>query len=345
MKLHPLSNGRHYGWSALRSVFDFFFPYKKWHDETYWKWNWNKGRFEEWRTGIIRAEMAVQWNCVQGVTGEDFYTFRAFVMHNLYKIWNRVKILKYIEIAVEQMVLAPGIVVPAGIHFAIAFDATAKTSGTGTSVSYAHTITGSNTWAVIDFYNDSLNGARTFSVPKFNGVATTQVGVTNQTGVNGQIDVEHIIGPTTGNVTATQSTSGYFGACSVSYSGVKQTSPVSGTVTQNTGTASTESIALTVPTNGWAIAVNSEGKNGTPTAGANTTDRAGAVAQCNGSIYDSNAIASPSWTLNFSSVGSTWGWADIGFAISPVAAVVVAMEWAQPTSQPTSHWNQSNVSV
>lgn len=59
--LHPISNGNHYGWSGLRSLFDFFFPYMN--------------------VGIRKEMESTSWG------RRDFYTFRAFARFYLAQPW------------------------------------------------------------------------------------------------------------------------------------------------------------------------------------------------------------------------------------------------------------------
>ena len=213
---------------------------------------------------------------------------------------------------------------------AIATDATAKSTGSAaTSKTWSHTCAGSDRILIVHGWNNSVNGATTFTGCTYNGVAMTSLGSSYFLAVGGYTEVFYLAGPATGthDIVLSQSASQYVAGISASYTGVKQTSPLSGTVTQNTTVTTNEATTVaTTDDNSWVVAAVAENGGGAQTAGANTVARLVDVALMNGGIYDSNSAVTPAgnYTLNFNGTGVGRTWVDIAFAMAPAGAAVVA---------------------
>lgn len=258
MKLRIGYNGSKYGWGKFRSVLDFFLPYRKWHP---WTEKLVRNRFTGRqervmvRSMIIRREAMTHFIKGRGVVEREFYTFRAFAGHYWYTFLNNLKVLGSIELRVEQLVLAPGITVPVGYHFAIAFDAATNGGGTvGTSQSFAHTVTGSNVALVaVDTGDLSANSDSLTSIA-YNGVNLT-IDIRYGSSNTARWDyIGDLIGPATGsnNVVVTMSASVNIDCVVASYSGVQARDAVGSG--QQTVTSPLTVNVTTVADNSWQVA-------------------------------------------------------------------------------------------
>jgi len=132
----------------------------------------------------------------------------------------------------------------------IAFDfatGTVNTSGSATSVSWDHTVSGSNRALVVFVYNDDATDKVTGVT--YNSVAMTRVGV--QSNASGQTVYGYLLlNPATGTHTvavSASSGSNQLGGISASYTGVKQSGQPDSSNTGGSGsTGSTFSISTTV---------------------------------------------------------------------------------------------------
>lgn len=187
---------------------------------------------------------------------------------------------------------------------AIAFDA--KSTGSinpGTSITFAHTCTGSNLILFV-MVSDNSAGDNVTSVT-YNGVALTRIKYVNPSYI--KTSLWYLINPATGahNVVVSSNTNNAILGISVSYTGAGQTQPnlVSNAVSDSvSGEASMETNINTLTDNSWVILTNNNNA-GTPSA-TNFACRQGNFGW-NGAIgfFDSNAPKTPagnvSETINF----------------------------------------------
>lgn len=189
---------------------------------------------------------------------------------------------------------------------AIALDTTTKSAmTTGTSVTWAHTVTGSNT---IGFAGVQLGGTASDLLTgiTFNGSAMTAAGAGKlQVPLDAYIYLRYIIAPTTGNIVASFSgtaTDAYgYGA---TYTGAAQTGQpdATGTNTDNGGTGVTTSVT-TVADNCWLVGVGATSQN-TATASTNATQRQQGNGGVSGIFVDSNAAQTPAGSKSMAIIRS-----------------------------------------
>lgn len=299
MRLHPLSNGKAYGWGKLRSIFDFFLPVIKYHP-------YKKG--DKKKTQYIRCEAATSVN-QDGKIQRDFYTFRAFAIHYFYEFF--INPFRYFVKNAEEFALQIGVSPQFAMKIgAIAFDAAgnavdARPSG-GTTLTWAHTCTGSNALLLASAYSNNND----FSGATYNSVAMTELARTGAGFLDSQEIVYGKLTPATGanNIVVTFNAGSYVGGNSASYSGVLQSGlPDSSSLYDNTtGDKASVTQATTVVTaNSWLYmgvhATVAGGGASTQSAGAGTTQR-GTGSGFHGQ-FDSNAgvaAGSQSLIVNFS---------------------------------------------
>jgi hypothetical protein len=179
---------------------------------------------------------------------------------------------------------------------AIAYDSSAVSNmNSVTTNSFSHTCTGSNLILFVGV--QFATGTDISGVPTYSGV--NMIPVTNYS-ISGttfnNVYLYYLTSPTTGSNTVSINNTGvanYIYACSASYTGVAQSSPIDvAASTFNTSTSVTKSVTTTV-NNDWLVSYTTAGTStaGTLTAGSNTTQRK------NGSqwnvISDSNAAQTP----------------------------------------------------
>ncbi len=175
---------------------------------------------------------------------------------------------------------------------AIATDAFSNdTTTTGTTLTYAHTCTGTNLilWVGVQTpFADTITGVT------YNAVAMTRAKTEVNNANDTRVYLYYLIGPATGtnNVVVTSSGSVSMGSQAASYTGVAQSGQPDATGSNTTAsddTTLTTSIT-TVANNCWLVgyAENNAGTNNT--AGANTVMRGTAS---NRSIMDSGAAKTP----------------------------------------------------
>lgn len=199
---------------------------------------------------------------------------------------------------------------------AIAYDATSR-SGNGwstntSSLTFSHTITGSNTFLAVGTgtYNTA---ARSVSGVTYNGVACTKANAITATleGVNQDTELWYLDGPATGanNIVVTLSAVTEFAqSIATSYTG-KTSSGIDANATSQDTSGSTASPACNVTvvaSDCWLVSFAYSRRAESPTAGTATTVRnTGASGHAQG---DSNAVVGTgSQTLAFSTaVSGTW---------------------------------------
>lgn len=206
---------------------------------------------------------------------------------------------------------------------AIAFDAQANSAySPATSVTWSHTISGSNKLIVAGAYL----GTSASASATYNGVAMTQIGtgLAMVGGASGQyLRMFYLINPAAGANNCVISSAADIYGMSVSYTGAKQSGqPDSTNQSASASTTSHTVNTTTVDDNSWLVAVC---YGQTATVGAGTTARSAAVA---GVIFmaDSNGAKSPagSYGLNFTQSANFAGM--IVASISPAGAVIVGSD-------------------
>lgn len=165
---------------------------------------------------------------------------------------------------------------------AVAFDATANSSGTGvSSLTYSHTCTGSDRVLIvaITWGDTSITGASITSVT-YNGVALTQY--STRMGGIGLNEVWYLIAPATGannivvtvtNVVPAEAPSSNIVAGSMSFTGVDQTTPLGTAVTAAANSTGPSASVTGVSTNNFifdSLCVGSAGST-QPTITVNGT--------------------------------------------------------------------------
>ena len=155
---------------------------------------------------------------------------------------------------------------------AIAVDATSPDhSVTATSLTFSHTCSGSNRILFVgiigDITTDTVTGVT------YAGVSMTLVGK-NKTTSSRYNYLYYLVAPATGanNVVISQSSSVFIGGASVSYTGVRQDSPIDASTTNLATATSITTSVTTIRDNCWCIEVCGVGNAGL-TVGANTTER------------------------------------------------------------------------
>lgn len=209
------------------------------------------------------------------------------------------------------------------VEAAIALDsANAGASGTGTSLTYAHTTSGSDRILFVGFAVTTQNTDDITGVT-YNGSALTLVDKIKVPDTDNRwVYLYYIVAPSTGanNIVINSTSSTAKTANAVSYTGASQTGVPDSSAT-NTATSGT-TFALTttsVADNSWLVAMLRVGSTGL-VAGANTTLR-GTVSSFS-KMADSNAAVTPagSNSLNFTTDGNSplYGGVVASFAPSVV---------------------------
>lgn len=217
-------------------------------------------------------------------------------------------------------------IVPAKVEAAIAFDASdqAGSAGAATSLTYAHTVSGTNRLMVACAYWGS---SQTLSSITYNGVSTSQVVAPIDNGGGEFYAMNYLIAPDTGtnNVVITLSGSAGIEGASGSYTGTDQTDPIDATRTEVAGVENTtsysEAITSTVD-NTWAVWCTRNYSGVVVSSGTNTALREQVLVNFGVLFADSNAAITPagSRTLNLtSSTASNW-FSDLLVTIIPSAA-------------------------
>jgi hypothetical protein len=207
---------------------------------------------------------------------------------------------------------------------AVAFDAsTDLTQTTATSLTYSHTITGSNPVVV----TGTRVCSSTVSGITWNGVAMSAGATNSAAGGSGCEDtVYYLKAPATGahNTVVSVNASSDIAAATWSYTGADQTTPAGGNNTADVTSANSITLSITTTCdNAWLTAYGDNGGGGYSMA-AGTTRRnplAGGNAKFG---VDSNAAKTPtgSYSLGLTSAG-VQAWSMAGMAICPVGAAVV----------------------
>lgn len=205
---------------------------------------------------------------------------------------------------------------------AIAFDAVSSGStASATSLSVAHTVTGSNTLGMVNI--DTNNAIDILTGATFNGSAMTLAAATSTLGV--QVGYNYYkYAPSTGNVVATFSVASLIGIQTCTYSGVSQTGfPDASQVVNNIGSGGTTLVCTVTTTvdNCWCWSAVRNDNSISITSGGTTRNNSlfGGVF----AVGDSNGAVTPagSKTITWTSSAISTAHKSI-FSFAPFVATV-----------------------
>jgi len=203
---------------------------------------------------------------------------------------------------------------------AIAYDASSGGTTSGTSLTIAHTCTGSDLILVVVTKSD---GANTVTGVTYDGVAMTNVSSFNTTN-NYYGKMWILTNPSTGNndIVITSSDSRGLGGAASSFTGAKQSNQPDANDTA-TWTATSMPISVTTTANGcWTVMGYCGNRN--VSAGASTTVRIDGASSFQTAIGDSNAAITPAGSNTLTMTQSDTATASGGiFSISPVLAAII----------------------
>lgn len=194
---------------------------------------------------------------------------------------------------------------------AIAFDAvTYATGGTGTSLTFSHTTSGTNRILVVNIFQNDNAGDTTTGVT-YGGVAMTRVSVVQNTS-SPYLSRNYqyiLINPTSGaNNVVISNTSNNLEAWALSYTGAKQSSQPDAFTTSTGNVQNFTTTLTTVADNCWTVILGRAGTGGgSVSAGTGTTARGTvAVNEISGDSNGALSAGSNSMTLNFSAGAAQW---------------------------------------
>lgn len=202
---------------------------------------------------------------------------------------------------------------------AIAFDAAARVAfATATTSTLSFTCSGSNRILIAQV--NTVGSGDVVTGVTFNSIAMTRLSTDYFATVGVRVYIYYLVAPaaTTANIVASYSGSTTGNIDAVSYTGAKQSAPVT-FAAQQTAAATTWTQSLTtVDDNSWVLAGMTESLGRAATAGANTIVRVDGAGQGD-HIVDSNGAVSPagSRALNISS----W----LGASSTAVDSIMVAI--------------------
>lgn len=199
---------------------------------------------------------------------------------------------------------------------AISFDAaTVATSVVSTTLTYAHTCTGSD--RIIFVAVQGIISTDTITGVTYNGVALTLVNKIQLPSWR-FIYLWYLIAPATGanNVVVTSSSSGNIDSCCSSYTGVGQSGQPDNNATNNASAVTTITTTLTtIADNCWSVLAEANDVGGS-TAGSGTTLRGSST---NGiAIFDSNAAKTPAGSVSLiANIGGSGKMGTVMASFSP----------------------------
>lgn len=205
---------------------------------------------------------------------------------------------------------------------AIARDATSEGSTTATSLTVAHTCTGSNRLLLVHILTN--NTTDTLTGMTYNGVAMTRLGIHASTPNNFIAYVYGLLAPATGsnNVVVTFSGSTVIGLQNVSYTGVKQSGlpDASNSNNDDDGNDWSESIT-TIANNCWHFLGKRSGSDATVTSGGVRVlhGNYGGVQM----VADSDAAITPAGSHAIAGSNAANGYTSINVSIAPYLAALI----------------------
>lgn len=209
---------------------------------------------------------------------------------------------------------------------AIAYSATTSGSGSGTSVTYSHTVSGSDTILFVSAFAPYPSTGSTTGVT-YAGVAMTKVD-SNKPQANWDYSLWYLVNPAAGanNVVCTSSTSvsgSFYMSMAVSYTGASQTGQPDASGKANGSSTTLNQSVTTVADNSWVIGAGMSGA-GTPTASTGVTSR---NSQTFCRIGDSNGPKTPAGSYSMTyTTGSSDNWGLLMASFSPAAAATTQIK-------------------
>ena len=190
---------------------------------------------------------------------------------------------------------------------AIAFDsATRATTGTGTSLTFSHTVSGSNRILVVGVADNDATTGDTITGVTYNGVAMSRISGGYGTNTDGgTVFLYYLVAPATGthNVVVSCSSSHSLSALAASYTGAAQTGQPDANTAQSTSASTSINISLTsVADKCWAVIYTKGGdyiSASTGTTSRADTAEARKLGDLNGPITPAGST-SLHWTQNSS---------------------------------------------
>lgn len=199
----------------------------------------------------------------------------------------------------------------------IAYSATSGGSGSGTSVTYSHTCSGSDRILFVSAFAPYPASGSTTGVT-YGGVSMTKVD-SNKPQANWDYSLWYLVNPASGanNVVCTSSNTvsgSFYMSMAVSYTGASQTGQPDGSAKANgSGTTLNQSVTTTAD-NSWVIGAGMSGA-GSPTASTGVTSR---NSQTFCRIGDSNAPKTPAGSYSMTyTTGSSDNWGLLMASFSP----------------------------
>lgn len=208
---------------------------------------------------------------------------------------------------------------------AIAFDATATgVVNPGTSLTFAHTCTGSNRILFLHIQTNSDNTPTDLTSVQYAGQNMTLIDRRSISATE-FVYLYYIVAPATGanNVVISRSTSGFTSGNSASYTGASQ-SGVPDAFTTNSGAVNLATAVTTIADNCWTVLAFTNG-DGLFTSITNGTARQSTSGR---GIGDSNQAITPagSYTMTYNAAsGTTW---VVMASFAPPAATVASVSTA-----------------
>ena len=189
---------------------------------------------------------------------------------------------------------------------------------TATSLTYAVTVPGSNTFGYVSILG-KVSATSVITGVTWNGSAMTYRTGQQLSPGDRFYECWYIVGPTTGNIVISASESNYIASQATFYSGASQGAlDATNTNFQTTGTPNTNTLT-TVATNSWHI-MGVGTASGTPTAG--TGSYAPLAATGNSLILDGNIAITPAGSNSIGATGmnTLFGSGTIGISIAPYSS-------------------------
>ena len=210
---------------------------------------------------------------------------------------------------------------------AIAFDASSFGNVNGTSVTYSHTVTGSNMIILVGTGDEAGDNSNHVTGITYNAVSMTQIGVqvNADTSLNYRCYLHDLVNPTTGanNVIVSANQTINIRSESVSYSGALQSGQPDASGKASSVTTDL-SVSVTVVASGCWIVSFGHAVGVTPTAGSGITSRNSSAN--NARIGDSNGtVSTGSNTVHWTN-GASVGIAGISASIAPAASASMILQ-------------------
>src|SRR5262245_19238334 len=165
--------------------------------------------------------------------------------------WSPDRLHHHLRTAMKRVLLAFLFLLPLPAFADIAFDAASAgqdNGGTG-ALSFTHTSSGANRIGFVTILGDTIGGADDLSTVTWGGTAMTLIAKIT-TGPNRYQYLYYLVGQATGaqTIAVNSTTNHYLIACSTSYTGALQTSPVDISTTQVSGSSSAMTLTTSLTT-------------------------------------------------------------------------------------------------